>query len=178
MKKCLAALFLGLAATAGLAFDFGVNYVPPPCVGGVFNDVACPGQYADWIEEIRNEGILFGCGSGDYCPDAPLTREQAAVAILRAEHRRTILAGVGTCASDVRSTLPKVTNWAICSGTVTDPDVQEGMIIVGTYQTRMSDTQIPIRIFNIANGSFSFEIQTGTSFMWMAAPVVPNPNVR
>ena len=110
---------------------------------------------------------------GDYCPDAPLTREEAAVFVLRAEHRRKILAGLGACNPPSVVQSP---NWAICSGTVSDPEIQEGMIIVGTYQTRVSDTQIPIRIFNIANGSFSFEIQTGTSFMWMAAPIVPNPN--
>ena len=171
MKKCLAALFLGLCATFASAIDPGENYVPPPCTGGVFGDVSCPSQYADWIEEIFNEGILVGCGSGDYCPTDPLTREQAAVGILRAEHRRKILSGVGSCES-----VGHVVNWAICSGTVTDPELQQGMVIVGTYQTRASDSQIPIRIFNIVDGSFSFEIQTGTSFMWLAAPVVPNPN--
>jgi hypothetical protein len=176
MKKCLALLFLGLGASVALAIDPGTNYVPPPCQGGVFNDVSCPSQYADWIEEVYNEGILVGCGSGDYCPTQPLTREQAAVAILRAEHRRKVLTGVGDCGSTLKG--PGATNWAICSGTVTDPEIQEGMIIVGTYQTRASDSQIPIRIFNISNGSFSFEIQTGTSFMWMAAPVVPNPNLK
>jgi hypothetical protein len=172
MKTCLAALFLVLSASFAFAGDPGTNYFPPPCQGGVFNDVACPSQYAAWIEELSSEGILVGCGGGNYCPTAPLTREQAAVALLRAEHRRKILAGVGSCAPGVAQS----PNWSICTGTVTDPEVQEGMIIVGTYQTRVSDTQIPIRIFNIANGSFSFEIQTGTSFMWMAAPIVPNPN--
>jgi hypothetical protein len=168
MKKCLAALFLVLGASAALAAGPGTVYVPPPCQGGVFNDVACPSQYADWIEELSSEGILVGCGGGSYCPTSPLTREQAAVAILRAEHRRTILAGVGSC-----DAVTQTPNWAICAGTVTNPDVRTGMIIVGTYQTRVSDTQIPIRIFNIQDGQFSFEIQTGTSFMWMAAALVP-----
>lgn len=172
MKKCLAAVLLALGASIALAGDPGVNYFPPPCQGGVFNDVACPGQYASWIEELYSEGILVGCGGGNYCPTAPLTREQAAVALLRAEHRRKILTGVGACAQSAIQT----PNWAICSGTVTDAEVQEGMVIVGTYMTRVSDTQIPIRIFDIQNGQFSFEIQTGTSFMWLAAPLVPNPN--
>ena len=171
MKKCLAALFLGLVAAVAIAIDPGTNYIPPPCQGGVFNDVTCPSQYADWIEELYNEGIMVGCGSGSYCPTEPLTREQAAVAILRAEHRRKILTGLGSCAA-----ANQATNWAICSGTVTDPEVQGGMVVVGTYLTRVSDSQIPIRIFNIQNGSFSFDIQTGTSFMWLAAPLVPNPN--
>ena len=171
MKKCLAALFLVLGASFAFAIDPGTNYFPPPCQGGVFNDVVCPSQYADWVEEIFNEGILVGCGNGNYCPTEPMTREQAAVGILRAEHRRKILTGVGSCAPTTHGP-----NWAICSGTVTDPEVQAGMVVVGTYQTRVSDSQIPIRIFNIVDGSFSFEIQTGTSFMWLAAPLVPNPN--
>jgi hypothetical protein len=176
VRTCLAALFLGLLATSAFAIDPGTNYFPPPCQGGVFVDVLCPSQYADWIEEIYNEGILVGCGSGAYCPTQPLTREQAAVAILRAEHRRKILTGVETCNVQVSKSIGRSPNWAICKGTVSDPDVQEGMIIVGTYQTRTADDQIPIRIYDIVNGAFSYEIQTGTSFMWMAAPVVPNPN--
>jgi hypothetical protein len=173
MKTCLAALFLALGASIAQAQpDPGENYFPPPCTGAIFNDVACPSQYADWIEEIYNEGILVGCGFGNYCPTEPLTRQQAAVAILRAEHRRKILTGVGACAAGGGN----APSWAICSGTVSDPEIQSGMIIVGTYSTRVSDTQIPIRIYDIQNGSFAFEIQTGTSFMWMAAPIVPHPN--
>lgn len=172
MKACLAAVFLSLCATFGFAIDPGTGYVPPPCTGGVFGDVSCPGQYADWVEEIFNESILVGCGSGNYCPTDPLTREQAAVAILRAEHRRRILTGVGSC----EITAPRSPNSQICSGSVADPDIQEGMVIVGTYQTRVGDTQVPIRIFNIVAGGFSFEIEKGDSFMWLAAPVIPNPN--
>ncbi|HTY40775.1 MAG TPA: S-layer homology domain-containing protein [Thermoanaerobaculia bacterium] len=171
MKKCFAVLLLVLGASLTYAADPGANYFPPPCTGGVFNDVPCPGQYAAWIEELYNEGILVGCGGGNYCPGAPLTREQAAVAILRAEHRRTVLTGVGSC-----SAAAQTPNWAICAGTVTNPEIEEGMVIVGTYMTRVSDSQIPIRIFDIQNGQFSFEVQTGTSFMWLAAPLVPNPN--
>ncbi|MFY9549768.1 MAG: S-layer homology domain-containing protein [Thermoanaerobaculia bacterium] len=171
MKRSLAALFLMLGASLAFAGDPGENYFPPPCQGAVFNDVACPSQYADWIEEIYNEGILVGCGGGNYCPTAPLTREQAAVAILRAEHRRKILTGFGSCGVGAQTP-----NWAICSGTVADSSIQADMVVVGTYLTRVSDTQIPIRIFDIQDGSFSFEIQTGTSFMWLAAPIVPHPN--
>ena len=176
MKTCLAALFLGLVATFATAIDPGTVYIPPPCQGGVFVDVLCPSQYADWIEEIYNEGILVGCGSGAYCPTEPLTREQAAVAILRAEHRRSILTGVEACNVQSVKSIGKSPNWAICKGTVSNAGVQAGMIIVGTYQTRVADDQIPIRIYDIVDGAFSYEIQTGTSFMWMAAPLVPNPN--
>ena len=34
-----------------LKTKYGSAYVPPPCTG-VFDDVACPSQFADWIEEL------------------------------------------------------------------------------------------------------------------------------
>ena len=58
----------------------GDQYVPPPCAG-IFGDVACPSQYANWIEQMAAEGITFGCGSGNYCPLANNTRGQMAVFI-------------------------------------------------------------------------------------------------
>jgi streptogramin lyase len=63
----------------------GASYVPPACMG-VFADVPCPSQFADWIEEFANEGITAGCGGGDYCPNQPVTRAQMAVFLLKAEH--------------------------------------------------------------------------------------------
>ena len=61
-----------------LKAEHGSNYVPPPC-NGDFPDVACPSQFADWIEELFTEGITGGCGGGNYCPDNPNTRGQMAV---------------------------------------------------------------------------------------------------
>lgn len=171
MKKCLSVLIGLLCATWVFAIDPGENYFPPPCQGGIFNDVDCPGQYSDWVEEIYNEGIWVGCGGDSFCPHDPATREQVAVAILRSEHRRKILTGAATCAGDAGIT--NAPNWAICSGTVSDPQIAEGMTIVGTYTTRASDSQIPIRIFDVVDGQFSYEVQTGTSFVWLAAPIVP-----
>ncbi len=63
----------------------GLCYVPPPCVG-VFPDVPCPSTFADWIEALFNEGITGGCGSGNYCPQDPVRRDQMAVFLLKAEH--------------------------------------------------------------------------------------------
>ena len=63
MKSSMAILILVLAAASASAQpNPGTNYEPPPCTGAVFNDVACPGQYADWIEDLYNEGITVGCG--------------------------------------------------------------------------------------------------------------------
>ncbi len=69
-----------------LKAQHGFFFVPPPCAG-IFADVACPGAFAaDWIEQLSNEGITSGCGGGNYCPDAAVTREQMAVFLLKAEH--------------------------------------------------------------------------------------------
>ena len=61
-----------------LAAKEGVGYTPPACTG-IFNDVACPSPFADWIEELYNRGITAGCGGGNYCPNDSTTRAQMAV---------------------------------------------------------------------------------------------------
>jgi hypothetical protein len=63
----------------------GAGYLPPACAG-VFADVPCPSQFADWIEQLAAEGITGGCGGGNYCPNNPVTRQQMAVFLLKAEH--------------------------------------------------------------------------------------------
>ena len=61
-----------------LKSEHGSSYVPPPCTG-VFDDVPCGAPFADWIEQLFNEGITGGCGNGNYCPSSPNTRGQMAV---------------------------------------------------------------------------------------------------
>jgi cysteine-rich repeat protein len=61
----------------------GSSYVPPACTG-IFPDVTCPGTFADWIEQLAAEGVTAGCGGGNYCPDAAVTRAQMAVFLLKA----------------------------------------------------------------------------------------------
>jgi hypothetical protein len=65
-----------------LKSEHGSRYVPPPCAG-VYPDVTCPSPFADWIEQLAAEGITGGCGSGLYCPDSPVTRQQMAVFLLK-----------------------------------------------------------------------------------------------
>ena len=60
----------------------GSTYTPPPCTG-VFNDVACPSTFADWIEQLAEEEITGGCGGGSYCPLNNVTRGQMAVFITK-----------------------------------------------------------------------------------------------
>jgi serine protease AprX len=68
-----------------LKAEHGSGYTPPACAG-IFGDVACPSQFADWIEQLSAEGITGGCGGGNYCPDTAVTRAQMAVFLLKAEH--------------------------------------------------------------------------------------------
>ncbi len=65
-----------------LKAKFGAAHVPPVS-SQLFNDVP-PGSFAyDWINELANDGITSGCGSGDYCPDGSVTRAQMAVFLLK-----------------------------------------------------------------------------------------------
>ena len=60
----------------------GSGYTPPPCAG-LFADVPCPSPFSDWIEALVAEQIAAGCGGGNYCPLAPVTRGQMAALIAK-----------------------------------------------------------------------------------------------
>ena len=49
-----------------------------------FLDVDSVNPYHDFIVAIR--GLTAGCGGGNFCPDAEVTRQQMAVFLLKAEH--------------------------------------------------------------------------------------------
>jgi CSLREA domain-containing protein len=59
----------------------GAGYQPVPCLAGaeVFADVPASSPFCRWIEELARRGIVSGCGGGNYCPTAPVSREQMAV---------------------------------------------------------------------------------------------------
>ena len=61
---------------------YGSAYTPP-APSGIFNDVPVTHWAAAWIEQLYLEGITSGCDSENYCPDAPLTRAQMAVFLVR-----------------------------------------------------------------------------------------------
>ena len=61
----------------------GGTYVPPPCDGD-FDDVACPSQFAAWIEQLAAEGVTGGCGGNNYCPLNNVTRGQMAAFLYNA----------------------------------------------------------------------------------------------
>ncbi len=63
-----------------LVAKHGTGYTPPACTG-IFTDVACPSAFANWIEELYNEGITGGCSTNplQYCPSNAVIRAQMAV---------------------------------------------------------------------------------------------------
>ncbi len=60
----------------------GAGYVPPACTTPVFNDVPASSPFCRWIEELGRRGVVSGCGGGNYCPSASVSREQMAVFVL------------------------------------------------------------------------------------------------
>ena len=81
----------------------GSSYIPPAATGTVFTDVPLGTFAADWIEQLASEGVTAGCGGGNYCPDATITRAQMAIFLLRGEHGSSYAppAATGTVFGDV-----------------------------------------------------------------------------
>src|SRR5215212_4398120 len=62
----------------------GASYAPPGVGGSTgFGDVQPSYWAAAWIKQLVAEGITSGCGVGTYCPDAPVTRAEMAVFLVR-----------------------------------------------------------------------------------------------
>jgi hypothetical protein len=62
----------------------GASYSPPGVgVGTGFGDVPSDYWAATWIKQLVTEVITTGCGSGNYCPEDPVTRAQMAVFLVR-----------------------------------------------------------------------------------------------
>ncbi len=56
---------------------------PPPAVA-TFGDVPTGHPFFQFVEALAESGITAGCGGGNFCPDAPLTRGQMAVFLAKA----------------------------------------------------------------------------------------------
>ncbi len=70
----------GSMAVFLLKGEHGGAYVAPACSSTVFTDEPCPGgPFVDWVNQLVAEGITAGCGGGNYCPNATVTRGQMAV---------------------------------------------------------------------------------------------------
>jgi hypothetical protein len=67
-----------------LRSKYGAAYTPPAVGSSTgFGDVATDYWSAAWIKQLVTEGITAGCGSGNYCPEAPVTRAQMAVFLVK-----------------------------------------------------------------------------------------------
>jgi hypothetical protein len=84
------------------------SYVPPAAAAGTgFGDVPFNYWAAAWIKQLAAEGITGGCGANTYCPEAPVTRAQMAIFLLRSKHGAAYTppaVGTSTGFTDVPST--------------------------------------------------------------------------
>jgi hypothetical protein len=62
----------------GLRVFYRRQVSPAPAVA-TFSDVPTSHPFFQFIEALARSGITSGCGGGNFCPDAPLTRGQMAV---------------------------------------------------------------------------------------------------
>ncbi len=58
--------------------------VSPAPAAATFADVPASHPFFQFVEALAKSGVTGGCGSGNYCPDAPLTRGQMAVFLSKA----------------------------------------------------------------------------------------------
>jgi hypothetical protein len=61
----------------GLRVFFRLQVSPTPA-GASFADVPPTHPFFRFIEALARSGITSGCGGGNFCPDAPITRGQMA----------------------------------------------------------------------------------------------------
>jgi hypothetical protein len=146
------------------------DFVPAPC--GIPNPCEAWLNYTKpYMKQVNNSGaavvngqgqiiigLFQGGGTADivvdvngyYLPDVDPTPI-------------SVFGGQVTCST------PSIgTSWAKTSCAVTDARVKATQLIQCTYNTRQADDQIPCRIYNIHDGGFSAEVQTGTQFSWLA----------
>ena len=73
----------GSTKIAGMIVGYRLQVSAPPPTP-TFNDVPATDPAFQFIEALARSGISVGCGGGNYCPDAPLTRRQMAVFLAKA----------------------------------------------------------------------------------------------
>ena len=86
----------------GLPFTTGESYTISKLP--IFSDVPFNGFANSFIERLFNAGVTGGCGNGNYCPDAFVTRAQMAIFLLKAKNGSSFTppaVGVSTGFADV-----------------------------------------------------------------------------
>jgi putative ABC transport system substrate-binding protein len=68
----------GLTRLGGLRVFYRLQVSPAPALAS-FSDVPTSHPFFQFVEALAASGITVGCGGGNFCPDAPLTRGQMAV---------------------------------------------------------------------------------------------------
>jgi choice-of-anchor B domain-containing protein len=67
-------------AVFALVSKEGASYSPPACgASPMFPDVPVSSPFCRWIEELARRSVVSGCGGGNYCPQASVSREQMAI---------------------------------------------------------------------------------------------------
>jgi hypothetical protein len=68
-----------------LALAEALAIQPPACVPGqeMFDDVPASSPFCPFIEELVRRGITTGCGGGNYCPSASVSRAQMAAFLVK-----------------------------------------------------------------------------------------------
>jgi len=61
-----------------------VRQVSPAPASATFGDVPVGHPFFQHVEALVKSGVTGGCGNGNYCPDAPLTRAQMAAFLAKA----------------------------------------------------------------------------------------------
>jgi hypothetical protein len=62
------------------------DFTPPQPTGQRFDDVLPSSPFYAFIQQMAVRQITLGCGGGNYCPTANVTREQMAAFLIRALH--------------------------------------------------------------------------------------------
>jgi M6 family metalloprotease-like protein len=74
----------GQMAIFALVGKEGSSYAPPACgAAPMFTDVPVTSPFCKWVEELARRGIAGGCGGGNYCPSAVVTRGQMPIFMLK-----------------------------------------------------------------------------------------------
>jgi hypothetical protein len=75
-----------------LALAEALAIQPPACVPGqeMFDDVPASSPFCPFIEELARRGITTGCGGGNYCPSASVSRAQMAAFLVKVLESHTI----------------------------------------------------------------------------------------
>ena len=73
----------GTQAFTGVNLYYRLQVSPAP-VAAAFADVPTSHPFFQFVEALYASGITGGCGNGNFCPDAPLTRGQMAVFLAKA----------------------------------------------------------------------------------------------